>query len=166
MRKRFFPVILIICLFLTGCSLDLKSLLIKEKDAPISNLNAEALYFDGKNARAKTIELINSAQKSIYIEQKIFSDPKLKELIIEKAKSGVEIKILLDKFETPNRGTLNEFKSNNISVQYYPTQKGQTDEAKFLIVDLEEAIIYSFPWTNECRTRITYGRLSHYALRR
>ena len=150
MRKRFLPVILTLCLFLTGCSIeDIKSLFVKEEAAPISNLKAEALYFDGKTAHEKTKELITSAQKSIYIEQKTFSDPELKKLIIEKVKSGVEIKILLDQFETSNKSTLNEFKSNNISVQYYPARKGQTDEAKFLIVDLEEAMVYSFPWTSE-----------------
>nr|WP_019850606.1 phospholipase D-like domain-containing protein [Desulfitobacterium sp. PCE1] len=149
MRKRFIPLILILCLFLTGCSIDMKSLFVKNEEAPLSNLSAEALYFDGKTAREKTIELITSAQKSIYIEQKIFSDPALKELIIQKAASGIEIRILLDQFETPNKATLNEFKSNNISVQYYPAQKGQTDEAKFLIVDLREAMVYSFPWSDK-----------------
>lgn len=149
MRKRLLPMIMILCLFLTGCSLDIKSLFVKEEDTPLSNLSAEALYFDGKTAREKTIELISSAQESIYIEQKVFSDKALKELIIGKASSGIEIRILLDQFETPNKSTLSEFKSNNISVQYYPARKGQTDEVKFLIVDLKEAMIYSFPWTSE-----------------
>ncbi|SHN82561.1 phospholipase D-like domain-containing protein [Desulfitobacterium chlororespirans] len=149
MRKRFLPLILILCLFLTGCSLDIKSLFVKDEEVPLSNLSAEALYFDGKTAREKTKELITSAQKSIYVEQKIFSDPELKALIIQKAASGIEIRILLDQFETPNKTTLNEFKSNNISVQYYPAQKGQTNEAKFLIVDLREAMVYSFPWTEK-----------------
>lgn len=149
MRKWLFPLIMILCLFLTGCSIDIKSLLVKEEDKPLSNLSAEALYFDGKTARERTIELLSSAQESIYVEQKILSDEALKKLIINKASSGVEIRILLDQFETPNKSTLNEFKSNNISVQYYPARKGQTDEVKFLIVDLKEAMIYSFPWTSE-----------------
>ncbi|MEL1135264.1 phosphatidylserine/phosphatidylglycerophosphate/cardiolipin synthase family protein [Desulfitobacterium sp. THU1] len=149
MRNRFLPIILILSLFLTGCSINIKNLFVKENDAPVSNLAAEALYFDASSARAKTIELIDSAQKSIYIEQKIFSDAALKELIIKKATSGIEVRILLDQFETPNKATLNEFKSQNISVQYYPARKGQTNEVKFLIVDLKEAIVYSFPWTSE-----------------
>jgi cardiolipin synthase len=149
MRKRFSLFTIIICLFLTGCSLDIKSLFVKEEAPTISNLSTESLYFDGQKAREKTKELISSAQESIYIEQKIFSDPDLKELIISKASSGVQIKILLDQFQTPNKSTLSEFKSNNISVQYYPAQKGQTNEVKILVVDLKEAMVYSFPWTEE-----------------
>ncbi|AGA69507.1 hypothetical protein Desdi_2063 [Desulfitobacterium dichloroeliminans LMG P-21439] len=149
MRKRFLPIILILCLFLTGCSINIKNLFVKDDDAPISNLAAEALYFDGNTVRDRTLELISSAQKSIYIEQKVLSDVAIKELIIKKASSGIEVRILLDQFETANKSTLNEFKSQNISVQYYPAQKGQTNEVKFLIVDLKDAIIYSFPWTND-----------------
>ena len=149
MRKWFRLIVIIFCLFLTGCSLDIKSLFVKEETPILSNLTAEALYFEGQKAKEKTKELINSAQESIYIEQKIFADGELKDLIIKKAASGVQIKILLDQFQTANKSTLNEFKSHNISVQYYPAQKGQTNEVKILVVDLKEALVYSFPWTEE-----------------
>lgn len=147
MRKRFIAIIMLLCLFLTGCSIDIKSLFVKEKEGPISNLSRESLLFDGNAVRSKTIDLINSATESIYIEQKIFADENIKNLIIKKAGTGVEIRILLDQFETPNRAVLNELKSHNISIQFYPAQKGQTNEVKFLIVDLREALVYSHPWT-------------------
>lgn len=149
MFKRFFALLLILSLFLTGCSVDLKKFFVKEKETPVSNLSAESLLFDGKTTHKKTEDLISSAEKSIYIEQTIFSDESLRNLVIQKATSGVKVRILLDQFETPNQATLNQLKSKNISVQYYPARKGQTDEAKFLIVDMTQAIIYSFPWTAE-----------------
>ncbi|NMA69888.1 MAG: phosphatidylserine/phosphatidylglycerophosphate/cardiolipin synthase family protein [Desulfitobacterium sp.] len=147
MRKRFIAILMLLCLFLTGCSIDIKSLFVKDEEGPISNLSRDALLFDGKVVRTKTLELINSATESIYIEQRIFKDESIKNLIIDKAKSGVEVRILLDQFETPNRTVLNELKSHNISIQFYPAQKGQTNEAKFLIVDLKEALVFSHPWT-------------------
>lgn len=149
MLKRFFALLLILSLFLTGCSVDLKKIFVKEKETPVSNLSAEALLFDGKTTHEKTEALISSAEKSLYIEQTIFSDERLRNLVIQKAGSGVEVRILLDQFETPNQATLNELKRKNISVQYYPARKGQTDETKFLLVDMTQAIIYSFPWTAE-----------------
>lgn len=149
MFKRFLALLLILSLFLTGCSVDFKKLFVKAKEIPVSNLSADALLFDGTTTHERTEALISSAEKSLYIEQTIFSDERLRNLVIQKAASGVEVRILLDQFETPNQATLNELKSKNISVQYYPARKGQTNETKFLIVDMTQAIIYSFPWTAE-----------------
>lgn len=147
MIKRFFALLLILSFLLTGCSANIKKLFVKEKETPVSNLSANALTFDGVEIRKKTEDLISSAKKSIFIEQTIFSDEGLINLVIQKATAGVEVHILLDQFETPNQATLNRLKSKNISVQYYPARKGQTDEAKFLVVDMTEALIYSSPWT-------------------
>lgn len=147
MFKRFFAGLLIISLLISGCSLDYRKYLIKEKETPISNLPANSLLFEGVNSYKKTEELISSAQKSLLLEQKIFEDEHLMNLIIQKANSGVEVKILLDQFEVPNRATLNTLKSQNISVQYYPARRGQTNEVKFLISDYTKALVYSFPWT-------------------
>lgn len=147
MIKRFFALLIILSLLLTGCSADIKKLFVKEKETPISNLAAKALSFDGIEIHKKTEDLISSAKKTIFIEQTIFSDESLINLVIQKATAGVEVRILLDQFETPNQATLNRLKSKNISVQYYPARKGQTDEAKFLVIDMTEALIYSSSWT-------------------
>lgn len=149
MFKRFFALLLILSLFLTGCSVDLKKLLVRQKETPVSNLSADALLFDGKTTHEKAEALLSSAKKSIYIEQTIFSDQRLMNLVIQKATSGVDVHVLLDQFETANQATLNVLKSKNISVQYYPARKGQTNEVKFLIVDLTQAIIFSSPWVAE-----------------
>ncbi len=38
-------------------------------------------------------------------------------------------------------------KSQNVSVQFYPAQKGQIDHTKYLIVDQNLALVYGPPWT-------------------
>jgi phosphatidylserine/phosphatidylglycerophosphate/cardiolipin synthase-like enzyme len=149
MFKRFFALFITLSLLLSGCSADFKSYFVKEKEVPVSDLPAEALLLDGKTSYEKTQQLILSAKKSIYIQQTIFSDDQLMNLVIQKANSGVEVRILLDQFITPNRTTLNELKKQNISVQYYPARKGQTLDSKFLITDMTQAVVYSAPWSTE-----------------
>lgn len=153
MFKRFFALITILSLLLSvllsGCSLNLKNAFRKEKETPVSDLAADALIFDAQTSYEKTKQLLASAQKSIYIEQTIFSEPELMNLVIQKAKSGLDVRILLDQFITPNRTTLNELKQQNISVQYYPARKGQTLDTKFLVTDFSKALVYSSPWTSE-----------------
>ncbi|MBP1760417.1 MAG: phosphatidylserine/phosphatidylglycerophosphate/cardiolipin synthase [Firmicutes bacterium] len=89
MFKRFFALIIILSLFTTGCSVDLKKLFVKEKEAPVSNLSASALDFDGVAIHQKTEALLSSAKKSIFIEQSIFSDESLMNLVVQKAAAGV-----------------------------------------------------------------------------
>jgi cardiolipin synthase A/B len=149
MLKRFFALLIVFTLLLTGCSINYKKLFIKDEETPLSNLSPNSLLFNGEDSYKKTEELISSAKKSLYIEQTIFSDDHLMNLIIQKATNGVEVRILLDQFETPNQTTLAQLKSRNISVQYYPARRGQTNEVKFLIADLNQALVYSFPWTAE-----------------
>lgn len=149
MAKRYLALFIVLSLLLTGCSANLKKFFVKEKEAPISTLSSDALLFDGNASYEKTRQLIASAKKSIYIEQTLFSDDQLMNLVIQKAKSGIDVRILLDQFITGNRTTLNELKKQNISVQYYPARKGQTLDAKFLVIDMNQAIVYSAPWTTE-----------------
>ncbi|HUS87783.1 MAG TPA: phospholipase D-like domain-containing protein, partial [Desulfosporosinus sp.] len=55
--------------------------------------------------------------------------------------------ILLDQWQKVNRATLDQLKSQNVSIQYYPAQKGQINHTKYLIVDQKVAMIYGPPWT-------------------
>ncbi|HWQ89631.1 MAG TPA: phospholipase D-like domain-containing protein, partial [Desulfitobacteriaceae bacterium] len=90
---------------------------------------------------------INSARKSIYIEQAEFDDARLIQLLIQKSREGLEIKILLDQYQQVNQATLEELKAQNISVQYYPARKGQYERVKLLVVDQEQAVVYGSAWT-------------------
>jgi phosphatidylserine/phosphatidylglycerophosphate/cardiolipin synthase-like enzyme len=83
------------------------------------------------------------------VEQSIFTDEKLSQLLISKSKSGLEVHVLLDQFQTSNRTTLNNLKNNQVSAQFYPARKGQANHAKFLVVDSSQAMVYSSPWTSE-----------------
>jgi phosphatidylserine/phosphatidylglycerophosphate/cardiolipin synthase-like enzyme len=132
-------------LFLSGCSLKLSKLF--PKPVPISGLPAEALFIDKDAIYNRTLTLIQSAQTSIYVEQAEFDDPRLIQLLLAKSRTGIVVRILLDQWQNVNRSTLDLLKSQNVSIQYYPAQKGQINHTKYLIVDQKVAMIYGPPWT-------------------
>ena len=150
-KPRFvFPILfLLLCslLFISGCSLKLPKLF--PEPEPISNLTGEALFVDSEAIYQRTITLLESAQKSIYVEQVAFDDPRLVQLLITKSRAGIDIRILLDQWQKVNRATVDQLKSQNISIQYYPAQKGQINHTKYLIVDQNIALIYGPAWTAE-----------------
>jgi len=132
-------------LFLSGCSIKLPKF--SPKIAPISNLPAQALFIDKEALYNRTLALIDSAQASIYVEQAEFDDPRLIQLLLTKSRSGIDVRILLDQWQKVNRATLDELKSQNVSIQFYPAQKGQINHTKYLIVDQNQALIYGPSWT-------------------
>ena len=155
-KRRFIFSILFLQLFsmllLSGCTLKVPKL--SPKVAPISNLPSEALFIDKDAIYNRTLALIESAQTSIYVEQAEFDDPRLIQLLLTKSSSGIDVRILLDQWQKVNRGTLDLLKSQNVSIQFYPAQKGQYNHTKYLIVDQKLALIYGPSWTAN-------GLLSH-----
>ncbi|MDA8226544.1 MAG: phosphatidylserine/phosphatidylglycerophosphate/cardiolipin synthase family protein [Desulfitobacterium hafniense] len=147
MFKRFIAISLLVSIALTGCGIDYKKFL-KKKEEVVSNLPAEAILVDKNPIYEETLKLINSAQKAIYIEQFELDDRRIIDLLIKKSKSGIELKILLDQWESNNKRTLEELKNHNISVQFYPAQKGQYTRVKMLVVDHSQAIFYGPAWTD------------------
>jgi phosphatidylserine/phosphatidylglycerophosphate/cardiolipin synthase-like enzyme len=146
--KNLFLIFLLLfcCLFLlAGCDLKIHKLF--PKPAPISNLSSNALFIDKDAIYNKTISLIQSAQSSIYVEQAQFDDPRLIQLLLDKSRSGIDVRILLDQWQKVNQTTLEQLKSQNVSIQFYPAQRGQIDHTKYLIVDQKRALIYGPSWT-------------------
>lgn len=148
MQKQILTCFLTIFLifFLGGCTFNLK---LFNEEAPISNLPPGAIYIDGDAIYNLTIDMISSAKKSVYVEQAEFNDSSLIHLLIQKASEGLEIRILLDQWQQVNQNTLDQLKSQNISVQFYPARKGQYDRVKLLVVDHEQALVYCSPWTEK-----------------
>lgn len=145
MWKRVIAAVVFILLLAGGCSPRITQLL--KKPPAVSSLPPSALFLDGPSIRAKTLELIDSAQKSLYIEQVLFDDPELMDHVIKKFKAGVEVKILLDQWQNTNKATVDSLKTQGISVQFYPARKGQFHHVKFMVVDQAKALIYGPTWT-------------------
>jgi len=139
--------LLLSMLLLSGCKIKVPDLFPKE--VPVSNLPAEALFIDKDAIFDKTVALIQSAQTSIYVEQAVFDNPSLIQLLIAKSRAGVDVRVLLDQWQKVNRSTLDQLKSQNVSVQFYPAQKGQINHTKYLVIDQKRAFIYGPSWTDD-----------------
>lgn len=147
-KQKLFSVLILLLfsmLFLNGCSIKLP--IFSSEPIQISDLPAEALYVDKDAIYNSTLSLIQSAQSSIYIQQNEFDDPGLIQLLLSKSRNGIDVRIILDQWQNVNRATLEQFKSQNVSIHYYPAQKGQINHTKYLIIDQKKAMIYGPPWT-------------------
>jgi hypothetical protein len=131
---------------MSGCTLNYKPF---DKEDPISTLPPDAIYINGDTIYELTTNMISTAKKSVYVEQTEFYDTRLIQLLIQKAREGLEVRIILDQWQQVNQTTLNQLKSQNISVQCYPALKGQLDRVKLLVVDHEQALVYCSPWTEK-----------------
>lgn len=148
MYRKFFIVLICFSLLLTGCSIDYKKLF-KKEDSPVSNITTDSLLLSNDLIYNQTVELINKAQKSIFVEQGLFTDQRLSQLLIAKSRSGIDVRVLMDQFHTGNKATLTDFKNNQVSAQFYPARKGQSNRFKLLVVDSSQAIVYSNYWDLE-----------------
>ncbi|MDD2516041.1 MAG: phospholipase D-like domain-containing protein, partial [Candidatus Gracilibacteria bacterium] len=95
---------------------------------------------------SKITTILGSAKKSIWIYDETFSDETLKNLLAEKKKAGVEIKILIGdpKKITSNKEDIEFFKKNGIEIKY--PQKPFV-HAKAFLVDNDVMYIGSINFT-------------------
>jgi len=122
----------------------------EKDDLPkFSTLTEHDLLVNSEEIRLKTINLIKNAEKAIFIELSAFNDSEILDLIIEKAHKGIEVRILLDQWQSINSNTVKKLKNENISVQYYPAQKGQFHKVRFMVVDYKTAIYYCQDWSEK-----------------
>ncbi|WP_242837425.1 phospholipase D-like domain-containing protein [Desulfitobacterium metallireducens] len=112
-------------------------------------MSADSVLLTNDVIYNQTVDLITNAKKTIYVEQGLFTDQRLSQLLIAKSKSGLDVRVLMDQFHSSNKATLTEFKNNQVSAQFYPARKGQYNRLKLLIVDSSQAIIYSNYWDSE-----------------
>lgn len=138
--------VLLVLILNSGCAA-IYSLKNQEEKRPVSHLSANAVLTSPKEVRQETIELLNNAKKSIFIEQEAINDKELLDLIIKKYRQGVEVRILLDG-QRENHATLKMLKNQNISVHFYPAQKGQYQRIKMMIIDYKVAVFYGESWTS------------------
>ena len=153
MRKNKSPCFILIFLFLlslagfllSGCTYRIPWL--SSAPRPVSDLPAEAVLVDGAAIYDRTLQLIQSAQNSVYVQQAEFDDLQLMSLLAAQSQAGIDVRILLDQWQGVNRTTLDHLKSQNVSIQFYPAQRGQINHTKYVIIDCKKAIIYGPSWT-------------------
>lgn len=133
-------------LLLNGCAAILP-FFEKEEIERISSLAGDDILVETSQIRPQIITLISQAQKAVYIQLSSLDDQDILNLLVNKSKSGVEVRILLDQWQRENAATVKLLKNQNISVQYYPAEKGQYQRVRYLVVDYQTAVFFSQDWT-------------------
>ena len=101
-----------------------------------------------------SIEMIKSARKTLDVNMFSLKAPKIKALLIDKAKSGVKIRILTDlsgetkKWRQENKELIKELKRAGVQVLSYPKMSflNQFNHTKMVIADDKRAMIGSRNW--------------------
>lgn len=145
-RLPLFISIILFMLLISGCSLLSTNQDVEEK---ISNLTAESILLNSDEIKTQTISLIKDAEKAIYIQLSALNDPQIINLLMERSQEGLDIRILLDQWQRDNSTTVGTLKNNNVSVQYYPAQKGQYQKVRYMVVDYSIAMFFGEDWTSK-----------------
>lgn len=150
MAKIRIPLIIITLLLtmLSGCS-NFFSSSNDNEETPQSNLPASAIYTNNNAIHTLTISLISHAQKHIYVQLSALDDQEIIDLLIAKSHAGVETRLLLDQWQRENTATIKTLKNANVSVQYYPAEKGQYQRVRYLVVDDQTAVFYGKDWSTK-----------------
>lgn len=148
-RLPLFTSIILVFLFtsvISGCSI---LPINKDVEERISNLTADSILINTEEIRPQTIDLIKNAEKAIFIQLSALADPQILNLLMKRSQEGLDVRILLDQWQRDNSSTVSTLKNNNVSVQYYPSQKGQYQKVRYMVVDYSSAVFYGEDWTSK-----------------
>ncbi|ASM35384.1 Cardiolipin synthase [Campylobacter sputorum subsp. bubulus] len=97
-----------------------------EKTLPVEGNRSYKIYYNGKDAFSSLINDILNAKKSIYMQYYIWHSDKLgtriKDILVKKAKEGLEIKLIFDglgSFRTISKAYRNELKQAGVEFLYF-----------------------------------------------
>ncbi|MBE7357387.1 PLDc N-terminal domain-containing protein [Campylobacter sp. RM12327] len=97
-----------------------------EKTLPVEGNRSYKIYYNGKDAFSSLIDDILNAKKSIYMQYYIWHSDKLgtriKDILVKKAKEGLEIKLIFDglgSFRTISKAYRNELKQAGVEFLYF-----------------------------------------------
>lgn len=103
--------------------------------------NTCRLYVD-KEIFSAIRDSIKEAKHKIYLNIYEFQDFDIADILIEKARKGLEVKVILDRDAKGNRITKRYLGKYRVPTVYYPTvEKGEINHVKLLIIDSKKVII-------------------------
>jgi cardiolipin synthase A/B len=121
-------------------------------------LRASHLIVQPDDGTAPVIELISRASRSLLIKQFTFSEPEIMQVVIAKAKAGVDVKVMLNPQRSSgsraNDETFAIFEKAGVAVRWANPHFAVTHE-KSIVVDEEVALIATF---NLCEKYFTVTR--------
>ena len=105
-----------------------------------SDLSCTRFLVSPTNARARLVDFIRSAQTSLLVESMQFADPEVRDAVIERARSGVAVRVLLAQ---PSWITANTRAFSLLARENVPAKTRPYLHAKAIVVDSRAAYLGS-----------------------
>ena len=106
---------------------ELAKMLVKELRSPLTRRNKIKLLINGEEKFPEVMEALRSAKHHIHIEYYIYEQDEIgeqiEEVLIQKAKEGVEVRFIYDDFGSPHIKKRNAERMKKAGVEIYPFQK-------------------------------------------
>lgn len=106
---------------------ELAAMLKKELKSPLTRGNSVKLLINGEEKFPEVLQALNNAKHHIHIEYYIYEQDEIgtqiEELLIRKAKEGVQVRFIYDDFGSPNIKKKTEQRMRDAGIEIYPFQK-------------------------------------------
>lgn len=110
-----------------GDHAELARMLIKDQQSPLTRKNSLKLLLNGEEKFPELLSALEAAQHHIHLEYYIYEQDEIGkaiiELLIRKAKSGVQVKMIYDDFGSPSIKNKTEKRMQEAGVEIYPFHK-------------------------------------------
>ena len=106
---------------------ELALMLKKELKSPLTRRNSVKLLINGEEKFPEMLEALRNAKHHIHIEYYIYEHDEIGEqvnnILIQKAKEGVQVRFIYDDFGSPNINKKTEHKMRAAGIEIFPFQK-------------------------------------------
>ncbi len=106
---------------------ELATMLIKHLQSPLTRNNSVKLLINGEEKFAEVLQALRSAKHHIHLEYYIYEQDEIglqiEEILIEKARQGVQVRFIYDDFGSPPIKKNTEQKMKEAGVEIFPFQK-------------------------------------------
>jgi len=110
-----------------GDHAELARMLIKDQQSPLTRKNSIKLLLNGEEKFPELISALEAAHHHIHVEYYIYEQDEIGtaiiELLIRKAKSGVQVKMIYDDFGSPSIKNKTEKRMREAGVEIFPFHK-------------------------------------------
>jgi len=106
---------------------EIANMLEKELRTPVTKANKVKLLINGEEKFPEVLKVLREARHHIHIEYYIFENDnigrEIENVLVEKAKEGIEVRFIYDDFGSPNINKKMEARLKSAGVEVYPFQK-------------------------------------------
>jgi cardiolipin synthase len=106
---------------------EIATMLEKELRTPVTKANKVKLLINGEEKFPEVLKVLREARHHIHIEYYIFENDnigrEIENVLVEKAKEGIEVRFIYDDFGSPNINKKMEARLKSAGVEVYPFQK-------------------------------------------